>query len=483
MSAIKISIILIILFTPIANYCGCDKSYRDKESSNTIYSSTTLIDLASQTRSSYLSAYTSYKTYAWGHDDLKPLSRTPSDWYPEPLLMTAVDALDGLILLGLEEEADSTREYIARNLSFDKDIYVKNFEITIRLLGSLVSSYQLTGDGRLLALARDLATRLLPAFDSPTGMPYTYVNLRTGEVRGPVTNPAEIGTLILEFGAVSRLTGDPVFYDTAKRALVELFERRSAIDLVGQAIDVETGAWVDSTSHISGRIDSYYEYLLKGWLLFSDPDLEAMWRAHIAALNEHLATEAESGFWYRWVEMYEGKPVASYFGALDAFFPAVLALSGDLERAGKLQASCYRMWNLHGLEPELIDFDVMAVVEGGQAYHLRPEIIESAYYLYHYTKDPKYLEMGERIFRDLQRWCRVEGEDSTGASYVAYAAVGDVRTKEKIDSMESFLFGETLKYLYLLFAEGAADAGLKELPLDFDSVIFTTEAHPIKKTW
>ena len=324
-------------------------------------------------------------------------------------------------------------------------------------------------------------------------MPYTYVNLRTGEVRGPVTNPAEVGTLILEFGAVSRLTGDPVFYDTAKRAVVELFERRSAIDLVGQAIDVETGAWVDSTSHISGRIDSYYEYLLKGWLLFSDPDLEVMWRTHIAALNEHLATEAESGFWYGWVDMHGAKPVASYFGALDAFFPAVLALSGDLERAGKLQASCYRMWNLHGLEPELIDFDEMAVVEGGQAYHLRPEIIESAYYLYHYTKNPKYLEMGERIFRDLERWCRVEGEDSAGVSYVAYAAVGDVRTKEKIDSMESFLFGETFKYLYLMFAEGAGDYSgadnegsggeFTKPPFDFDSVIFTTEAHPIRKTW
>jgi mannosidase alpha-like ER degradation enhancer 2 len=82
-----------------------------------------------------------------------------------------------------------------------------------------------------------------------------------------------------------------------------------------------------------------------------------------------------------------------YFGALDAFMPAVLALAGDIERAEKLQASCFAMWNLHGIEPELIDFEKMSVAEGAEAYHLRPEIIESAYYLYHFTGDPVYVEM------------------------------------------------------------------------------------------
>ncbi len=100
-----------------------------------------------------------------------------------------------------------------RDLSFDQDIYVKNFEITIRMLGGLLSSYQLTGDKRLLALAEDLGKRLLPAFNSPTGMPYVYVNLKTGAVRGVETNPAEAGTLLLEFGTLSKLTGKPVYYE------------------------------------------------------------------------------------------------------------------------------------------------------------------------------------------------------------------------------------------------------------------------------
>src|SRR4030095_15600714 len=116
-------------------------------------------------------------------------------------------------------------------------IEVQNFEITIRLLGGLLSNYQLTGDKRLLTLAEDLGNRLSPVFDSPTGMPYRYVNLRTGKVRDPISNPAETGTLLLEFGTLSKLTGKSIFYDKAKRALVETYKRRSSIGLVGEWIN------------------------------------------------------------------------------------------------------------------------------------------------------------------------------------------------------------------------------------------------------
>src|SRR5438067_10853807 len=115
----------------------------------------------------------------------------------------------------LDAEAERARSLIISDLSFDRDVYVKNFEITIRLLGGLLSSYQLTGDKRLLSLAEDLGRRLLPAFDSLTGLPYVYVNLRTGQVRDPNSNPAETGTLLLDFGTLSELTNNPVFYDKA----------------------------------------------------------------------------------------------------------------------------------------------------------------------------------------------------------------------------------------------------------------------------
>src|SRR5438270_10199274 len=190
--------------------------------------------LANRVRTEFLHSWRAYERYAWGHDELRPISKTPRDWYGESLLMTPVDALDTLILMGFKDEADKARALIDAKLSFDKDISVQNFEITIRLLGGLLSSYELTRDPRLLALADDLGTRLLPVFNSPTGMPYRFVNLRTGKTNGSRSNPAEIGTLILEFGTLSKLTHKPIFYDKAKNALVQLYNRRSKIGPVGE---------------------------------------------------------------------------------------------------------------------------------------------------------------------------------------------------------------------------------------------------------
>ena len=115
-----------------------------------------------------------------------------------------------------------------------------------------------------------------------------------------------------------------------------------------------------------------------------------------------------------------------------------------------------------GIEPDGFDYVKQQITN--PEYPLRPEIIESAYYLYHATHDPKYLAMGQTFLDSLIRYCRTED---------GFAALKDVRSKQKDDAMESFFFAETLKYLYLLFAPPAA--------LNFDSMIFNTEAHPLKK--
>lgn len=458
--------------------------------------------LATNVRAEFLHAWRGYKKYAWGHDDLKPLSKSYHDWYAQPLLMTPVDALDTMILMGLKEEAATTRKYITRNLVFDKDIEVQNFEITIRLLGGLLSSYQLTHDKQLLTLAEDLGNRLLPVFDSPTGLPYRFVNLKTGKVRGAETNPAEAGTLLIEFGTLSKLTRRPVFYEKAKRALVEIYKRRSPIGLIGTWINVETGKWTNTDSHISGAIDSYYEYLLKCWLLFDDQDCKRMWLDSVAAINKYLADEFdrkarthERELWYGHADMNTGARTATTYGALDAFFPAVLALSGDLERAARLQSSSQKMWRRYGIEPEEINYQTWEVVSPG--YPLRPEIVESTYYLHHYAilgprapspavhlgargakggkrhyvpinlaSAASYRQQGRLMFADFVKYCRTDE---------GYAALKNVVTKEQSDSMQSFLFAETFKYFYLLFAPPAT--------LDFEKVVFNTEAHPIRRTW
>src|SRR4051812_8535172 len=86
--------------------------------------------MAEKVKTEFLHAWNGYKKYCWGHDDLKPLTKTCRDWYGQAILMTPVDSLDSLYILGFKKEADETREYIVKNLSFDKDISVQNFEIT-----------------------------------------------------------------------------------------------------------------------------------------------------------------------------------------------------------------------------------------------------------------------------------------------------------------------------------------------------------------
>ncbi len=419
--------------------------------------------MAERVKTEFLHAWNGYRQYAWGHDALLPISKGARDWYGESLLMTPVDALDTLLVMGLDKEADEARELIATQLSFDRDLDVKHFEIVIRLLGGLLSSYQMTGDARLLALADDLGTRLLPAFDSPTGLPYVYVNLRTGKAHGIDSNPAEAGSLLLEYGTLSKLTGNPLYYDKAKRALVETYKRRSPIGLVGERFDVETGRWTHTETHIGARIDSYYEYLWKCWKLFGDRDCLAMWNDSIAAVNRYLPEEVDGMLWYGHVDMASGARVSSEYGALDAFMPGLLAYSGDLDRARRLQASSFAMWQVHGIEPETYDYRKRVVTEA--AYPLRPEIVESTWYLYRFTADPAYRDMGRVLFDDFVKYTRTDA---------GFASLKSAVTKEKADDMESFVLAETFKYFYLLYAAPET--------LDPAQVVLNTEAHPLRPT-
>ena len=122
------------------------------------------------------------------------------------------------------------------------------------------------------------------------------------------------------------------------------------------------------------------------------------------------------------------------------------------------------MWNLYGIEPETLDYRTMRVITS--SHHLRPEIVESTYYLYHFTHNPRYQQMGEKMFYDFVKYCRADA---------GYAALANVITKQQLDEMESFVLAETFKYFYLIFARPEA--------LQFDKVIFNTEAHPLKRTW
>ncbi|CAI5714244.1 unnamed protein product [Peronospora destructor] len=98
-------------------------------------------------------------------------------------------------------------------------------------------------------------------------------------------------------------------------------------------------------------------------------------------------------------------------------------------------------------------------------YILRPETVESLFYLYRVTKNPKYREYGWKIFEALETHAKTKH---------GYASVVDVtelpaQTKNK---MESFFLAETLKYHYLLQAP--------ESLIPLDTYVFNTEAHPFR---
>jgi mannosidase alpha-like ER degradation enhancer 2 len=204
--------------------------------------------------------------------------------------------------------------------------------------------------------------------------------------------------------------------------------------------------------------------MVKGGLLFDDPDCKIMWDTSIVAINRYLADSTASGLWFGHADMNTGKRTKTWYGALDAFFPAVLVLAGEVERAAQLQESCFKMWDAHGIEPE--QFDYTAMKAAAPRFFLNPEIFESTYYLYVATGDPYYQKMGQALFDSLKKYCRLPG---------GYCELKNVITKERSDRMESYFLAETLKYLYLLFAHPEA--------LDFKSVVFNTEAHPIRRQW
>mmetsp|Transcript_24312 Transcript_24312/g.61199 ORF Transcript_24312/g.61199 Transcript_24312/m.61199 type:complete len:304 (+) Transcript_24312:911-1822(+) len=254
-----------------------------------------LPDVSVQVRGMFYHAYGNYMQHAFPHDELKPLSRSFTDSLAElgnlrlehlsdnyrGTALSLVDALSTLAVLGDAAEFAAGVGLLERHLCFDQDVRVNVFEANIRLLGGLLSAHVLASDtdialmpnynGSLLVLAEDLGTRLLPAFlESPTGLPFAWVNLRHGVRSGETaeTNTAACGSLILEMGMLSRLTGNPVFGQVSRRAMKELWAMRSELNLLGTTLDMRNASWVSSSGGIGASADSFYEYALKGYLLF-----------------------------------------------------------------------------------------------------------------------------------------------------------------------------------------------------------------------
>lgn len=329
-----------------------------------------------------------------------------------------------------------------------------------------------------MRLAEKVAKKLLPAFDTKTGMPYGTVNLKHGVPpdETSVTCTAGIGTFIIEFGTLSRLTGDPVYEEVAMNALYSLFNHRSAIGLLGNHIDVQTGIWTAQDAGIGAGVDSYYEYLVKGAILMNRPELMQMFNEVRVPIDKYLNKDD----WQIWASMSKGQITLPVFQSLQAFWPGMLSLMGDVNTAMRALHNMHMIWKQYGFLPEMFNIPNGEASTNRESYPLRPELIESVMYLYRATGDPYLLEVGEDILTSIEYSAKTP---------CGYATIKNVKDHRKQDTMESFFLAETAKYLFLLFdpdnfinSDGSYGTLIEtksgECIIE-SSYIFNTEAHPI----
>lgn len=406
--------------------------------------------------------WSAYADLAFGADELRPLSGAPANWGPTSLGLTIVDGWDTLHLAGLDAEADAAQAWIRSDLDVDLDQEVSAFETNIRVLGGLLSVHAHAGDEVALAKAVDLADRLLPAFDTPTGMPAKLVNLRTGATRETRNvDAAEIGTWFVELAYLSRVTGNERYREAARAALVALDDRRdAATGLMASGWDVVSGAPTLNLAQIGGGVDSAYEYLLKGALLDDDDDLRARYDAAIAAVHTHLAETTVDGLWYGAADASDPSLRLAYTGGLACFAPGMFALDGDLDRAVEHAEACFTAWERYGVLPEAFDYRSGGILAAN--HELRPELAESLFVLYRRTGDAVWRERGLVLLDAWDACCRVER---------GYTVLTDVDPVVQGDGTPSFWLAESLKYLLLLFED--------ESVVDLRSWVLNTEAHPL----
>lgn len=211
-------------------------------------------------------AWKGYSKDAYGMDEYQPLSHTGHNWAPGGVGLMIVDSLDTLMLMNLTKEYNQARSWIETNLEFNKNQDVNVFETTIRVLGGLLSAYHLSNNDPLyLRKAVDLGDRLLPAFNTESGIPFSGITLSNGVPVGyGPSSTAEATTIQMEFKYLSHITGDMKYWNAAEKVMDrmnELVEAKgsSALDgLVPIYIDPHSGNFASREIRLGSRGDSYY---------------------------------------------------------------------------------------------------------------------------------------------------------------------------------------------------------------------------------
>ncbi|KAK9500040.1 hypothetical protein O3M35_001382 [Rhynocoris fuscipes] len=432
-------------------------------------------------------AWKGYVKFAWGHDHLKPISQRPHDWFK--LGLSIVDSLDTMYLMGLKKELSDAKEWITNGLNLNTYSDVNLFEVTIRVLGGLLSAYHLTSDKIYLERAIDLGERLLPCFTrSPSPIPYSDVNLASHNAHsprwGPDSSTSEVTTLQLEFRDLSRVANEPKFEEAASRVSLHVHTLPKTDGLVPVFINPRTGLFQSYADiKLGARGDSYYEYLVKQWIqtgktidYLKNDYLEA-----VEGIKKHLVKQTPNSKLLFIGELKGGsRDFVPKMDHLVCYLPGTLALGyyhglpkSHMDLAEELMYTCYRTYAERPtfLAPEITYFNLQKdgrsdmYVKTHDAHNLlRPEFIESLWYVYQITGNKTYQDWGWTIFQAFEKYTKVEW------GYTSIGNVNNPKDTKPRDMMESFFLSETLKYLFLLFSD---DRKL----VDINKYVLNSEGH------
>ncbi|XP_046652402.1 ER degradation-enhancing alpha-mannosidase-like protein 1 [Daphnia pulicaria] len=460
------------------------------------------LEMVNETKKMFYFGYDNYMNLAFPLDELNPIlcsGRGPDYDNPSNInindvlgnySLTLIDSLDTLLIMGNISEFKRAVKLVIENVSFEQDSTIQVFEASIRLLGGLLSAHLLIIDNfkylgdlelddynnELLDMAHDLAARLLPAFDNTkTGIPHPRVHLINGVPVEGITETctAGAGTLLVEFGILSRLIKDPVYENYARRAVKSLWDLKNKdTGLLGNTLDIQTGQWTGQLSGIGAGMDSYYEYLLKSFILFNEPEDLETFQSSYETIKAYLRKgrqkcndgDGEHPIYVN-VDMKNGATSTTWIDALQASFAGLQVLYGDVEEAICSHALYFAVWKKWDAIPER--FNWQRKEPDVSFYPLRPEFAESTYLLYQATKNPFYLRVGQAILESLNLYARAP---------CGYATLHSVIDKSQEDRMESFFLSETCKYLYLLFDIH------HPINTNAERYLFTTEGHVIPIT-
>jgi mannosyl-oligosaccharide alpha-1,2-mannosidase len=400
---------------------------------------------------------------------------------------TIVDSLSTLWLLGLKNEFQDARDWVEGHLKFDSaDVFTSFFEVNIRVLGGLLSAFELSQDPVFLKKAEELGKRMMKNLDK-NGFPCPFFNFKTGqgmkrkELRfetryGPIYGKgyfslAEVGTFLMELSSLSYWTNNTSYIDSNHKLTRKLLKTFPKL----KPNQIYEDFTFNPVYSVAGEGDSFYEYLLKqsihmpktfGYL--KEEALEA-----INEILEKLVQQDVNGLYY--FGKLKNEKFSPDMDHLACFFPGMLVLALQkfevknhdylLTMAKELAYTCFNMYDksASGLASEtvFVEFGINFPWLSDNHYALRPETLESLWYLFNYTKDPIYQQWAYQIFKSIQKWTRNEN---------GFAEIENVNKNppKQRGCLPSYFFSETLKYLYLIFDEG----------IGLNDWVLNTEGHP-----